>query len=97
MDGQGGRRKGFQDHRRYSQRVFGEGFRAWACPPQKTLVYSATIDHGDELREEFVRAGFNAESFSYQMSQKVCDDKLGKILGWSPTDTHKLRKGRKGI
>ena len=46
----------------------------------KTLVYSATVDHGNELLKEFLRAGFNAESFSYQMSQKVCEDKLDRFL-----------------
>jgi DNA repair protein RadD len=39
--------------------------------PVKTIVFSATVDHGDELCRQFNAAGFNFQQISYRDSDEV--------------------------
>jgi DNA repair protein RadD len=39
--------------------------------PVKTIVFSATVDHGDELCRQFNAAGFNFQQISYRDSDEI--------------------------
>lgn len=55
--------------------IIGDIVSEWAdktrqhfCGPVKTIVFSATVDHGDELCRQFNAAGFNFQQISYKDS-----------------------------
>lgn len=64
---------------RYTRRMFGG--------PAKTLVFSATVAHGEELKREFNAAGFRFDQISYRdgsdsaRDMRIADFRAGRLDG----------------